>query len=450
MRRHLLMVLALAVASAALPARAQTCTPFDDVGADDPFCPGIQWLLNRGVTLGCTATQYCPGQFVRRDQMAAFLNRLADKTVFQQGGNAFGGPGVLGTSEFQPLDIRVGGSRVMRYEPSSNTPNVIGGKAANSVAPFVFGATISGGGSTNLPNRVTDDFGTVAGGQGNLAGDAAGTVADVPGATVSGGLGNTASSSYSVVAGGANNRASGDRSTVAGGGNNVASGARSTVAGGTDNEASNGLSTVVGGGNNLASGQLSTVAGGLNNVASGQLSFAAGHNARATGDGSFIWADSRSQVFEFLDDNLFGVRATGGVNFTTAVNAAGLGTNLCRLDPGQVGWICNSDRDGKENFEPANGEEILERLAAMPMYSYTLKGADPAPRQLGPTAQDFHAAFRLGTDAKTIATNNMHGVALAALQGLHAKVAAQAREIAELRRVVSHLLGTRDVSPDAR
>jgi len=48
------------------------------VQAADPFCTNIQCLFNRGVTLGCTANQYCPAQFVRRDQMAAFLNRLAD------------------------------------------------------------------------------------------------------------------------------------------------------------------------------------------------------------------------------------------------------------------------------------------------------------------------------------------------------------------------------------
>ena len=33
---------------------------------------------------------YCPAQFVRRDQMAAFMNRLGN-VVFAQGGSAFGG-----------------------------------------------------------------------------------------------------------------------------------------------------------------------------------------------------------------------------------------------------------------------------------------------------------------------------------------------------------------------
>jgi hypothetical protein len=52
----------------------------------------------------------------------------------------------------------------------------------------------------------------------------------------------------------------------------------------------------------------------------------------------------------------------------------------------------------------------------------------PAPtfspaRHIGPMAQDFHAAFGLdGTDDKHIATVDADGAALAAIQGLNAKV----------------------------
>ena len=68
-------------------------------------------------------------------------------------------------------------------------------------------------------------------------------------------------------------------------------------------------------------------------------------------------------------------------------------------------------------------------------------GASKAPirqrRNLGPTAQDFHAAFGFGFNDKVIASGNLHGVALAAIQGLNAKVedrlAAKDAEIASLR-----------------
>ena len=62
-------------------ARAQFCpgvSPwvFDDVLASDPFCGFITKIANQGVTLGCLVIDgnhrlFCPGDAVRRDQMAA-------------------------------------------------------------------------------------------------------------------------------------------------------------------------------------------------------------------------------------------------------------------------------------------------------------------------------------------------------------------------------------------
>lgn len=52
------------------------CAGFSDIASDESFCQATIWLKNRGITTGCTATQYCPGQTVTRAQMALFLNRL--------------------------------------------------------------------------------------------------------------------------------------------------------------------------------------------------------------------------------------------------------------------------------------------------------------------------------------------------------------------------------------
>ena len=58
-------------------AAAQACAGFTDVPSSDPFCPNVEWLKNRGITLGCTsATLYCPSGNVTRLSMAAFMNRL--------------------------------------------------------------------------------------------------------------------------------------------------------------------------------------------------------------------------------------------------------------------------------------------------------------------------------------------------------------------------------------
>jgi hypothetical protein len=48
---------------------------FADVSCSDPFAPWIEELVRRGITAGCSPTTYCPGQVVTRGQMALFLAR---------------------------------------------------------------------------------------------------------------------------------------------------------------------------------------------------------------------------------------------------------------------------------------------------------------------------------------------------------------------------------------
>lgn len=194
-------------------------------------------MYNRSVTLGCPAPGeqqwYCPTDFVRRDQMAAFMNRLGNVT-FQRGGNSFAAIGVLGTTDGQPLDIRVNDERVMRYEPNAVSPKVIGGNPANLASTNVLGATIGGGGSANSANRVTDNYGTIGGGTGNRAGNDTGPTSDATNMTVGGGFSNVASGASSTVAGGVVNVAEAFASSVGAGATNTASGAYSTVPGGRD------------------------------------------------------------------------------------------------------------------------------------------------------------------------------------------------------------------------
>jgi hypothetical protein len=153
----------LAAGAAATASDAQICAPFTDVAASSGFCSNIQWLFNRDIIEGCTATQYCPANFVRRDQMAAFINRLADNAVFQQGGNAFGETAVLGTSDARAVEIVAEGQRAFRvwYVPADANPagvNVLAGTSNNVIActglscqlgsvPAVRGGTIAGGGA---------------------------------------------------------------------------------------------------------------------------------------------------------------------------------------------------------------------------------------------------------------------------------------------------------------
>lgn len=54
----------------------EPCAGFADVDVASPFCPNVEWLKNRQVTLGCAAGLYCPVDPVNRLAMAAFMNRF--------------------------------------------------------------------------------------------------------------------------------------------------------------------------------------------------------------------------------------------------------------------------------------------------------------------------------------------------------------------------------------
>jgi hypothetical protein len=376
----------------------------------------------------------------------------------------------LGTPGTQALELRVNNARVLRLEPKTDTPNVIGGYSGNSVTSGVEGATIGGGGFPPSlytgPNKVTDLLGTVGGGLTNTAGDndaylddagmatvggggantasggfstigggyysgAPGEYATVAGgdgnhangdyATVGGGYSNGANSDYATVGGGNDNTASGDTSTVGGGGSNLADGASATVGGGEDNTASGTAATVSGGDNSLALGQYATVPGGNNNFAGGDYSFASGRRVRvdASHDGSFLFADQSNFNFNSAAANEFAVRSTGGARFVSGIDGAGLPNAGVTLAAGGNAWAAISDRNVKANFTSVDGRDVLERLASVPIETWNLKSQDASIRHMGPMAQDFYAAFGLGESETAITTVDADGVALAAIQGLY-------------------------------
>jgi hypothetical protein len=94
-------------------------------------------------------------------------------------------------------------------------------------------------------------------------------------------------------------------------------------------------------------------------------------------------------------------------------------------------WSCSSDRNLKENLALANGSGVLERLSQMPVYYWNARGE--ATQHIGPMAQDFYATFGVGDSDTAIATIDLDGVALAAIQGLYEQNQALEQENAALR-----------------
>ena len=88
----------------------------------------------------------------------------------------------------------------------------------------------------------------------------------------------------------------------------------------------------------------------------------------------------------------------------------------------------SSDRNVKTDFTAVDTTALLEQVVALPIQGWRYKN-DHAVRHIGPVAQDFHAAFRVGTDDKHIATVDADGVALAAIQGLNHKLEQENAEL---------------------
>jgi hypothetical protein len=176
-------------------------------------------------------------------------------TFWRVSGNAgtTSGTHFLGTTDGQPLEIKVNGLRALRLEPSVTSPNVIAGFSGNFIRPGDVGAAIGGGGSLNNSNAIYADYGVISGGRNNEIGTNANF------STVGGGDGNTVAlgSAYSTIAGGLTNAigTDSDNSTIGGGNGN-------TIGDDSPN-------ATIGGGfaNNLATdNRYSAIAGGARNT----------------------------------------------------------------------------------------------------------------------------------------------------------------------------------------
>ena len=135
--------------------------------------------------------------------------------------------------------------------------------------------------------------------------------------------------------------------------------------------------------------------------------------------------------------NVFYWDGTSGGN-VVGVNAPGVGSSLittasgASLTQGGV-WANASSRALKTELLPVDGAAVLEALAEVPVTTWRYHAEAEGVRHMGPMSQDFYAAFGLGSTDEAIGTVDADGVALAAIQALHARTEAQAAEIAALR-----------------
>lgn len=325
-----------------------------------------------------------------------------------------------------------------------------------------------GGGYSNTAGSTNSNnygFNAVAGGTENQANGGW--------STIGGGAYNKASGQMSTIGGGG-------ASYYGEYGANVASGFATTIGGGTDNNASTNYGTIPGGYHNTASGMYSFAAG-ANAAARHDGTFvwadasapyqpfgSSGSNQfliRATGGTGIgvtnpayiadiggrirlrndantagLWlynsaAASDRAFFGMAGDGigLVGLWGNQGAGFRFVMNVTngfvGIGSGVNPTNRLQVlnaycdgaTWVNASDRNLKESFSEINPQEVLARVMAMPIQTWSYK-TQPSEKHLGPVAQDFHAAFGLGQNDKSISTVDEGGVALAAIQGLNQKL----------------------------
>jgi hypothetical protein len=94
----------------------------------------------------------------------------------------------------------------------------------------------------------------------------------------------------------------------------------------------------------------------------------------------------------------------------------------------------NSDRTTKTDIFGVEPAEILAKVDRLPISTWRYQGDDAAVHHLGPMAQDFAAAFGLGTDDRHIAPLDAAGVSLAAVQALHRELGEKTAALSELAR----------------
>jgi hypothetical protein len=144
-----------------------------------------------------------------------------------------------------------------------------------------------------------------------------------------------------------------------------------------------------------------------------------------------------------LADNQFVVRASrfwlGSNNSVTAIAGRFLETSTGAFLSSGGTWTNSSDVNRKRAFEDVDRDEVLARVAALPIRTWSYRDEDASVRHIGPTAQDFHAAFSLGTSETSIATVDADGISLAAIQALVKRTTELNLENESLRRANDEL-----------
>jgi hypothetical protein len=127
-RRRRTILLLLTIALLNLPAIAVATHMFTDVADDDTHADGIHYLVEAGITTGCTPTEYCPTDGLTRGQMGTFLHRAS------------------GNSETTPPSVNAATLSAAAVETVSSTNTVNNASVNSHTVTCPEGTVVVGGG----------------------------------------------------------------------------------------------------------------------------------------------------------------------------------------------------------------------------------------------------------------------------------------------------------------
>ncbi|MDZ7913855.1 MAG: tail fiber domain-containing protein [Rhodococcus sp. (in: high G+C Gram-positive bacteria)] len=83
---------------------------------------------------------------------------------------------------------------------------------------------------------------------------------------------------------------------------------------------------------------------------------------------------------------------------------------------------------------PASAQDVLDRLTALRISTWSYGFDHKSIRHLGPMAQDFAAIFGLGSNTRRISAVDANGVCMASIQALNRKIGALETKVSALEK----------------
>ncbi len=103
-----------------------------------------------------------------------------------------------------------------------------------------------------------------------------------------------------------------------------------------------------------------------------------------------------------------------------------------------------SSKELKENYSEIDNMDILSKIDQLPVMKWNYKDQSDSIGHIGPFAEDFYNAFKLGASNKDIFLSDEVGITMAGVKALSEKVNKQQNEIDLLRKEIGELKKTRE------